>query len=227
MRAIQRLDDETRQLHADLEAENMVLLHGTELVDYQRYLTRAFGFVSPVERSLLDTPGLTAFVDPRRLKKTELIEHDLQKTGLKPLEVQSIPQCMWIPWFDNPHTALGWAYVIERNTLSFAHLFRHLANILPGEAAFAASYLKVYTGVTGEMWKSFSDGVDAAGSSQRHLETIIAGAGAAFRNLRRWRNTLDGKNLSNPHNEVVAEPTSDSAMSEQPAARADAASEES
>ena len=228
MRAIQRLDDETRQLHADLEAENMVLLDATEVPHYQRYLTRAYGFLSPIERSLLDTPGLSAFVDSRRLKKTELIEHDLQKTGLKPLEVQSIPQCMWIPWFDNPHTALGWAYVIERNTLSFAHLFRHLANVLPGEAAFAASYLKVYTGVTGEMWRSFSDGIDAAGSSQRHLEMIIAGAGSAFKNLRRWRNTLDGKSLSNPHNEVVSEAsTAQTPAADAPVSLSEAASEDS
>jgi heme oxygenase len=227
MRPIQRLDDETRQLHADLEAENMVLLDATELPHYQRYLTRTYGFVAPVERSLLDTPGLSAFVDSRRLKKSLLIEQDLAATGFKPLEVQSIPQCMWIPWFDNPHTALGWAYVIERNTLSFAHLFRHLANVLPGEAAFAASYLKVYTGVSGEMWRSFSDGVDAAGSSQRHLETIIAGAASAFRNLRRWRNTLDGKSLSSPHNESSTQKSSSSPVAEQPAALAEVSSEES
>ncbi|MBA3465595.1 MAG: biliverdin-producing heme oxygenase [Deltaproteobacteria bacterium] len=227
MRAIQRLDDETRQLHAELEAEHMVLLEATEVSHYQRYLTRAYGFVSPIERSLLDTPGLSDFVDSRRLRKSELIEHDLQTTGLKPLEVQSIPQCMWIPWFDDPHTAIGWAYVVERNTLAFAHLFRHLANVLPGEAAFASSYLKVYAGVSSDMWRSFCDGVDAVGASQRQVDMMVAGAVSAFRNLRRWRNTLDGKNLSNPHNEVVAETSAQPPVVEHLVALAEVASEES
>ena len=208
MKAVKRLDEETTQLRADLEAEASALLDATSVADYQRYLARALGFVSPLERCLLDTPGLATFVDPKRLRKSVLIEHDLQALGMRPLEVQSIPQCMWIPWFDDAYTALGWAFVIERNTLAFPRLFRHLAIALPGEAAFAASYLKVYGGTTADLWRTFTDGLDLASSSARHVDKIVSGAAAAYRNFRRWRNTLDGKSLSGPHDHVATTPCS-------------------
>lgn len=207
MFAVKRLDEETGQLRADAEAEGSSLLDATTTADYQRYLTRSLGFVSPLERCLLDTPGLAMFLDPKRLRKSLLIEHDLQALGLKQLEVQSIPQCMWIPWFDDAWAALGWAFVIERNTLAFPHLFRHLANVLPGEAAFAASYLKVYAGATGEMWTSFAEGVERASTSPRHLARMVAGAESAYRSFRRWRNTLDGKSLSGPREPIVDRPS--------------------
>jgi len=196
IRAVQRLDDETRQLRVDLEAEAAALLAATTQEQYQRYLVRAFGFISPLERSLLDTSGLAPFFDLRRLRKHVLIEHDLLTLGVKSAEVQSIPQCMWIPWFDNPWTALGWTYLIEHNTLAFPNLFRHVAGVLPGEAAFAATYLKVYGGATSEMWKSFADGLDVAAKTPENLDAIIAGAAAGLRHFRRWRNVLDGKSLS-------------------------------
>jgi heme oxygenase len=181
-----------------MEAEGASVLEASSVADYQRYLTRSYGFVSPLERCLLDTQGLGPFLDHRRLRKHLLIEHDLQTLGLKPLEIRSIPQCMWIPWFDNPHTALGWAYIIERSTLAHPNLFRHVATIFPGEAAFAATYLKVYAGTTGEMWKKFAEGLDVASSTPRHVDLIVDGAAAGYRHFRRWRNTLDGKTLSAP-----------------------------
>jgi heme oxygenase len=112
---------------------------------------------------------------------------------------------MWIPWFEDPWTALGWAFVIERNALSFPRLFTHLASTLPGEAAFAASFLKMYAGATGEMWQSFSAGVELASASPRHLEKMVGGATSAYRSFRRWRNTLDGKNLSSPPGQHFAD----------------------
>src|SRR3954464_2635688 len=124
MRAALRLDDETRTVRADVEAESAPLLAATTPPEYQTYLTRAYGFLAPLERCLLDTSGLEGFLDARRLRKHLLIEHDLQTLGMRTLEVQSIPQCMWIPWFDNPWTALGWAYLVEHSTLSFPTLFR-------------------------------------------------------------------------------------------------------
>ena len=203
MRALQRLDDETSHLRVDADAEASALLGVTTAADYERYLSRAFGFVAPLERCLLDTPGLGLFLDTKRLRKHLLIEHDLQALGLKPLEVQSIPQCMWIPWFEDAWTALGWAFVIERNTLGFPAVFRQLASALPGEAAFAASYLKVYAGATGEMWKSFTNGIEAASTSPAQLDKIVSGAAAGYRSFRRWRSTLDGKSLSSPPNQLA------------------------
>ncbi len=196
MRAVQRLEEATRHLRVDLEEESATFLRAETLAGYQRYLTRCFGFISPLERSLLDTSGLAPLLDLRRLRKSALIEHDLLTLGLKAADIHAIPQCMWIPWFDNPWTAIGWAYLIEHSTLGFPILFRHLANVLPGEAAFAATYLKIYGASTSEMWRSFSDALDVAAATPGNLDAMIAGATAGLRHFRRWRNVLDGKSLS-------------------------------
>ena len=128
-----------------------------------------------------------------------MLEQDLQATGHKLVEIQSLPQCMWIPWFEDVPTALGWAYVVERNTQSLPGMFRHLASTLPGEAAFGANYLKCYAGANGEMWHSFVRSVERAGRIPRDLDAIIAGANAGYRFFRRWRSTLDGRALSGSH----------------------------
>lgn len=223
IRAVDRLDEQTRHLHAEMEGEATALLQGKTPGEYQRYLARTYGFIAPLERCLLDTPELGPYLDDRRLRKHLLIEHDLQTLGLRSLELQSIPQCMWIPWFDNPYAALGWAYIIERTTLEHPTLFRHLATVLPGEGAFAASFLKVYAGSTHEMWQSFADGIELATSSPRSFELILDGARSGYRYFKRWRNTLDGKALSGPHvatgeqaplNKDVEAATSSSVMEE-------------
>ncbi len=197
--AVDRLDEQTRHLHADMEREAAALLSATTAEEYQRYLARTYGFIAPLERCLLDTAGLDPYLDDRRLRKHLLIEHDLQALGLRALELQSIPQCMWIPWFDNPFSALGWAYIIERMTLDHPNLFRHIATTLPGEAAFAASFLKAYAGTTHEMWQSFASGIELASAEPGNYELVLDGARAGYRYFKRWRNTIDGKALSGPH----------------------------
>jgi heme oxygenase len=194
-----RLDEETRALQPEIDLEVSSLLEATTPEAYRRYLARAYSFIAPLERCLLDTTGLDRYLDVRRFRKHVLLEHDLQNLGLRTLEIQSLPQCMWIPWFEEPHTALGWAYIIERNTLAHPNLFRHLASTMPGEAAFGASFLKCYSGAIGEMWQSFGEGLEAAIAEPRHAELVIAAAKAGYRHFRRWRNTLDGKALSAPH----------------------------
>lgn len=202
MRAVERLDAATRHLQVEMEVEAAAFLDARTVDDYQRFLSRVYGFVSPLERCLLDTPGLQPFLDHRRLRKHLLIEHDLQTLGMKAVELRSIPQCMWIPWFDDACTALGWAYIVERNSLAYPHLFRHLATVLPGEAAFSATFLKVYNGATAEMWTSFGEGLEVASSNAQRLDRIVDGALAGYRFFRRWRNTLDGKNVSSPPQDI-------------------------
>ncbi len=219
MRPADRLQQETLHLETEMEAEANALLTTQCVEGYQRWLTQIYGFVSPLERCLIDTPELATYLDLRRLRKHLLIEQDLQTLGLRPLEVQSIPQCMWIPWFDNPFTALGWAYIIERSTLAHPNLFRQLAATLPGEAAFAATYLQVYAGTTAGMWQRFVGGLELASSSGPQLDLLVEGAIAGYRHLRRWRNTLDGTHVSAPH-EAIADAAAPSLDLPRPAPRA-------
>jgi heme oxygenase len=195
-RLIDRLTEETQTLQEEVDVEVGRVLGVCSVETYRRFLTRTYGFVSPLERSLADTTGVERVLDPRRLRKHMLLEHDLQTLGLGPLELKSLPQCMSIPWFENVHDALGWAYVVERNTLTHPNLFRILAASIPGEVAFASSFLKCYFGSVGEMWRSFGEDLEAAVDDPAHAERVIDAAKAGFRHYRRWRNTLDGKTLS-------------------------------
>ena len=165
---------------------------------YRSFLCRTYSFLAPVERSLLDTRGLDAMLDTRRFRKHLLIEHDLRALGMRSLELQAVPQCMWVPWFEDPFRALGWAFLVERNTLAHPQLFRALAAALPGEAAFAASFLKCYSGEITEMWQGFTRSLDVVVVHQGQLDRVVEGARSAFRHFRRWRHYLDGKSLSTP-----------------------------
>ncbi|MBA3391629.1 MAG: biliverdin-producing heme oxygenase [Deltaproteobacteria bacterium] len=194
---LERLDEETQAFYPDVDVEGLV--HAIMVDDYRRSLARIYGFVAPLERSLLDTHALDRLIDLRRFRKHILLEHDLQALGLKRTDVEALPQCMWVPWFDDARVALGWAYTIERSTLAHATLFRHVASSLPGEAAFAASYLKCYAGEIAERWSDFGARLDASISGPQDLENIVEAAKAGFRNFRWWRNTFDGKARSSPN----------------------------
>jgi heme oxygenase len=190
-RLLDRLNEETRELQAEHDAEIHQLLGPTGVEHYRRFLARTYGFVRPLERSLVRTQNLGRYLDIRRLRKSELLRQDLDALGMKPEELTALSQCTGVPWFEDVHEALGWAYLVERSTLVYPNLFRHLATIMPGEVAFSSSYLKCYFGAVGEMWRSFGDGLDAAVADPLDADTITEAAKASFRACKRWRSQLD------------------------------------
>ncbi len=196
MTLLDRLTDETRALHKESESDGEALLADPTVAAYRRFLTRCYGFVFPVERSLNDVPGLERVLDRRRRRKHLLLDHDLQTLGMKMSEIDALPQCMSVPILGDIRDAMGWAVVIERSTLSYPNLFRQLASVIPGEVAFGSSYLKCYFGSVGEMWRSFGEGISAGAPEQADADRIVSAAKAGYRHHRRWRNTLDGKALS-------------------------------
>jgi heme oxygenase len=191
---LDRLAEETRVLQEEADADVDRLVGAATIDGYRHLLTTSYGFVSPLERSLADTPGIERYLDPRRLRKHVLLEHDLGVLGVK--DIRALPQCMSIPWFDNVQDALGWAYVIERSTLNHPNTFRRLALALPGEVAFASSYLKCYFGSVGEMWRSFGEDLATSVNGTEQENQLVDAARAGYRHYRRWRHTLDGKGLS-------------------------------
>jgi heme oxygenase len=92
--------------------------------------------------------------------------------------------------------ASRWAFLIEHSTLAHPTLFRQLATAMPGEVAFASSYLKCYFGAVGEMWRSFGDSVERAVREPGDADYIVNAAKVSYRHFRRWRAMLDGRTLS-------------------------------
>ena len=189
-RLLDRLVDETQDLHGGLDAELHSLIGHVTRVDYLRYLERTFGFVGPLERALLSTEGLSRYFDLRRLRKHDFIRRDLDALGV-PFTSITATRCRTIPKFEDVHQALGWTYVVERSTLGHPTVFRHLATIMPGDIAFASAYLKCYAGVVGEMWRDFVDALELAGERSEDADRLIGAAKECLTCHRDWIETLD------------------------------------
>lgn len=190
MRLLDRLDAETEPFHAEADGELRQLLGAVSAEDYRRFLIHTYGFTCPVERALASVPGIEQYLDPRRLRKHELLRRDLSGFHLTPDQISRIAQCP-IPVLDSPQAALGWAYPLERAALAHSQLFHHLAAIIPGDVAFTSSYLKCYFGAVGDAWKSFGRALDAFADRPQHARRIVEAARAAYRCRRSWRLVID------------------------------------
>ncbi len=202
MRLIERLQIETEAFHADADEDALQLLGAATPADYLRFLTRTLGFVQPLERAIVRTPGIEQVVDLRRFEKHHLLRRDLIGFRMHPDDIDRLPQCT-LPVFDSPEEALGWAFVGERSTLAHGNLFRHLASIMPGDVAFTSTYLKCYFGAVGESWKAFADALERTAPTADRAERVIDSARAAFRLHRAWRRHHDDEAPSPPSEATV------------------------
>jgi heme oxygenase len=183
MRLVDRLQQETQSLHAEVDEE--LVKHPVSARVYQRYLARTYGFVAPLERAISTTPSIEKYVDLRRFNKEELLRRDLLALHFTNHQIDSLPQCS-VPLFNTAAEALGWAYFIERSTLAHGSTFRAVASHIPGDVAFASSYLKCYFGAVGEMWRAFSDSLDLI-EADGEGNVVLDSARAAFMFYHRWR----------------------------------------
>lgn len=183
MGLIDEVSRETEALHAVAGGVSLLAFPTSDA--YRSYLVRLFGFVFPVERSILSTPRIERYVDIRRFHKHELLRRDLMALHMTYERIGNLPLCA-VPALRTPEEALGWAYPIERSTLDHGDLFRRLASTIPGELAFASSYLKCYLGMLGEMWSDFGDALNAFARDLAKKERLIDSAKAAARCYRTW-----------------------------------------
>jgi heme oxygenase len=191
MRLVDRLSAETASFHPDADEDVRALLaDSASAADYRRFLIRTYGFTCPVERAIASVPSIERYLDPRRLRKHELLRRDLASFQMTTEQINRISQCP-VPLVDTPQEALGWAYPIERAALRHTQLFHHLAAIMPGEVAFTSSYLKCYFGSVGEAWKSFGRALDELGDRPQSVRRVIEAARAAYRYYRSWRLLAD------------------------------------
>lgn len=182
----------TAEFHDISDEDALRLLENATVDEYRRYLASMYGFVCPLERALASTPGIDRHVDPRKLQKHELLRRDLSTLHVSAEQIERLPRCA-VPCFTCPEEALGWAYPLERSTLRHGDLFRHLASILPGEAAFASSYLKCYFGTLGAAWREFGRALEAFEHTAHRRQAMLDSARESFRRLRGWRFVRDGR----------------------------------
>ena len=189
MPLLERLQAETESFHEEADEDARRLLGRVGVADYWRFLARTYGFVLPVESTILSAPRAGELLDLRRFHKHNLLRQDLLQLGMHADEIEQLPRCT-VPLFERPEDALGWAFVIERSTLGHTRLFHHLATVMPGEVAFTSAYLKCYFGAVGEMWRSFGNALDRI-VEPSSADRVVEAAQTAFRVLRAWRRNRD------------------------------------
>jgi heme oxygenase len=185
---IARLGSETLVYHPDADAELAQLLAAPTAHAYRAWLLRQHGFLAPLEAALVATAHLAEAIDLRPRRKVPLLRSDLLALGMSHSAIADAPVCGAVPrTFTRTSIALGWLYAVERSILQYSNAFRQLARSLPGEVAFASSYLKCYEATLGERWRSFLATVEAACARPTEAGELVVGAQDAFRCLRRWR----------------------------------------
>jgi heme oxygenase len=184
---IERLNEQTRQHHAECQADFEVLFQTEASArDYLLYLVRIYGFEAPLESTLAMTPNLELMIDLKERMKAGYIAQDLMALGLRPVQIAELLQCLAIPQFRGAAEALGWMYVVERTTLAHSVLRRHLLTRFPREMRNASNYLSCYTGVVGARWRKFGATLDDVARQPATADRLVHAAVDAFRCQRRW-----------------------------------------
>jgi heme oxygenase len=167
VKLLELLDSATESFDLDVD------FGSASAADYRRFLATTYGYVLPVERAVRRVPGIEDVLDPRRLRKHELLQRDLTGLGMTTDALEQLPLCP-VSVMTSPEEALGWLYPIEHGTRRHTALFHRLALAIPGEVAYSSSFLKCYFGAAGEMWRELEVALalraDTASRSRRLLD---------------------------------------------------------
>jgi heme oxygenase len=182
---LNRLDMETRDLHADTDGYWLDLMaSGVTREQYKTHLIRVYGFEGPVESALAYTPHLI-IADRRERSRSGLIAQDLLALGLTPGRIAALPQCDDIASFADPEEALGWKYVVERPTQLHSAIKRNVVSRIP-DIANACAYLSAHDGIAAARWQQFGLLLDDVARRPGATDKLVAAAKTAFVRMTEW-----------------------------------------
>jgi heme oxygenase len=176
-----RLGLETSQHHAPADEDRLAALSITSLAEYRAFLVRVFGFEAPIEDAIHKLRHLELrFVRDRA--RTPLLESDLVALGMSKTLVAETPRSTAIS-IRTVADALGWMFVLERQTLLAGLIRRQLQQTL-GQATPTA-YLGAYGDSPGARFRDLGTRI----GNLAHVHTpaaIVDAANTAFRAQRQW-----------------------------------------
>lgn len=182
---MQKLDEETRDLHADVDAYWLDLMaSGVTKESYRLQLARTYGFEAPLESALAYTKQLI-IPDRRDRSRSGLIAQDLLALGVSPSKLASLPQCNNIAPFDDPAEALGWKYVVERPTQLHSAIKRNVVSRV-SDSANAIAYLSLYDGIAAARWQQLGLLLESVAKRPGAERTMIDAAKTAFKLMAAW-----------------------------------------
>ena len=174
---------ETSRHHQSADEDRLAALELTTLDDYRAFLARICGFEAAVEAAIARISDLEpSFV--RERQKAALLQQDLRALGMPAESITTLPQPSTLT-IRSGAQALGWMFVLERQTLLAGQIRRHLLRTLGEPVEPACSYFGAYGETPGAKFRAFG----AALCAYAHLHApsaIVAAANEAFRAQRQW-----------------------------------------
>ena len=174
---------ETTRHHRAADEDRLAALELTTVEGYRTLLARILGFEAVVEAAIARVTDLEAAFVRDRLKSSHL-QHDLRALGMTPESIAMLPQPSSVS-IRSGAQALGWMFVLERNTLLAGQIRRYLLRTLGPSVEPACSYFAAYGDTPGAKFRAFG----AALCAYAHLHApaaIVAAANEAFRAQRQW-----------------------------------------
>lgn len=168
----------THPYHALADGDRLAILDTPSIARYRMSLARVYCFEAPFEAALVATDGLPCELLHAHLR-THVLAADLAAAGI---DAREIPPARALR-FDSSAEALGWMWVVHRNTLLHGQLRRELARTLPQAAT---TYFAIHEGRAGGVMRRLGEALDVAAHRPSIAEAIVAAAVEAFRVQRLW-----------------------------------------
>jgi len=184
-----RLELETAEEHAAIEAATRIMRPDIGLPDYREYLERTYAFYRPVEQ-MLERVGVwpALELDASARVKLPALSHDLLELGSDP---SALPVFAAMPQLGGGlPEAVGCAYVLEGSTLGGRVVSRHVQTRLGPHVPHC--FLEAYGADTGDRWQAFRAALRWFADSREVESRVVAGARQTFESFTRWlQPTLD------------------------------------
>ncbi len=179
---LQRLKQETAELHEQLEQQLQLLRPSMSVLEYRVLLEQFYGFYLPWEQRAapLLNQAFPGFFNQRR--KAPLLQSDLQFLGSN---LAAIPQNSHLPNIQSLPSLMGSLYVLEGATLGGQILARHFERQFNFSGGQGCAFFASYGHDVGRNWLNFCEILTCYSSPDRD-NAILSSTIETFDCLGRW-----------------------------------------
>jgi heme oxygenase len=181
---LERLKEETRASHVDLERRLDILKRLRTREDYRGLLEALYGVCCPLEREL-GTPEVARWLpDVESRLRASSLRLDLQVLGnLHPEELPLAP----VPPLESLSEEFGCLYVLEGSKLGGQVISREIARQLHYTPSNGGAYFASHGSEIGNMWMRFREAIEAfAVAYPEHHDRVVHSAIATFDAFGDW-----------------------------------------
>lgn len=179
-----RIKEATRQVHDLIDSHAVsatVLSPAVTVADYARFLGVTYGFLQPLERSLVES-GLAGFV-PR----SPAILDDLRAVGVTEESLAAIPLARGVEPVGSEGEAMGLAYVIEGSRMGGLVIAKHIGRHLGLSSENGLSFfLPSHPHEIVARFHQFVAKLDSFAKCSCEEREAMDGAQGAFRLVKFW-----------------------------------------